>query len=349
MVLRATVEAAAAYELVLSMASPRSLARVAGAGLMTRLSALGHGSDYFWAHLLSVAVDAPPPRDAEAFLAHLEAVDAGDLRLRLAGYYVRWFRWLTPPEIMLKALRGDRRATEAFLSTSEPQDPAWQAALREILGSSPANLKSRVLSLAWGWYRAVGRSLLREQPALRQEATRQRARGIKLAAVELIAAVAGLEYVPEPGIERVILIPSLVIRPERHVFDHLQLKIIAYPLPARRRDAWTAPADLTGLVKSLADARRLGMVRLLAGGPLSAQQVAGRLGIPITTALHHLAVLRRGGVLHGGKGRGQSYQLDRTLPARVQAGLEDLLSRTPASPQAVPITRPARTRRSANP
>jgi DNA-binding transcriptional ArsR family regulator len=326
MALRAAVEAAPAYELVLSMASPRPLAKVAGPGLAAQLSALGHGSDYFWAHLLSVAIEAPPPRDAEAFLAHLEAIDPSDLRLRLAGYQVRWFRRFTPPEVMLKALRGDRRAAEAFLATSEPQDPAWQAALGEILSSTAATLKSRVLNLAWGWYRAVGPALEREQPMLRQEAARQRARGPRISAVDLIAAVAGVEYVPEPGIERVILIPSLAIRPELHVFDHLQLKIICYPLDVPRRDAWSPPTGLTGLVKSLADERRLSMVRLLAGGPLSAQQIAGQLGIPITTALHHLAILRSSGVLRGGRGRGRTYLLDRTLRARVQAGLEDLLT-----------------------
>src|SRR5207302_1356468 len=85
MVFRVSVEAAPAYELVLSMASPRTLAKVAGPRLMARLTTLGHGSDYFWAHLLSAALEAPPPRDGEAFLAHLEAIDARDLRLRLAG------------------------------------------------------------------------------------------------------------------------------------------------------------------------------------------------------------------------------------------------------------------------
>ena len=324
--LRATVEAAPAYEFVLSMASPRPLAKVAGPGLMARLSALGHGSDYFWAHLLSVALETSPPRDGEAFLAHLEAIDARDLRLRLAGYQVRWFRWLTPPEVMAAALRGDRRAAEQFLSTSEPQDPAWQAALREVLGTSGAALKSRVLSLAWAWYRAVGPALARRQPVLRAEAVAQRARATDLSAVDLIATVAGLEYVPEPGIERVILIPSLVIRPERHVFDHLQLKIICYPIDEPRHERWAPPPSLTGLVKALADGRRLGIVRLLAAGPLSAQQIAGQLGLPITTALHHLGVLRRGGVIRGGGSRGRAYLLDRTLPARLQAGLEDLVS-----------------------
>jgi Helix-turn-helix domain len=323
--LRATVEAAPAYELVLSMASPRPLAKVAGPALMARLSALGHSSDYFWAHLLSVALETPPPRDGEAFLAHLEAIDARDLRQRLAGYQVRWFRWLTPPEVMAAALRGDRRASEEFLSTSEPQDPAWQAALREVLGSSSAALKSRLLGMAWAWYRAVGPALARQQPLLRAEAVRQRARATDLSAVDLIA-IAGLEYVPEPGIERVILIPSLVIRPDHHVFDHLQLKIICYPIDGPRREGWAPPPSLTGLVKALADERRLGIVRLLAAGPLSAQQIAGQLSMPITTALHHLGVLRRGGVIRGGGSRGRTYLLDRTLPARLQAGLTDLVS-----------------------
>jgi len=48
--------------------------------------------------------------------------------------------------------------------------------------------------------------------------------------------------------------------------------------------------------------------------------------MPITTALHHLGVLRLGGVIRGGGSRGRTYLLDRTLPARVQAGLTDLVS-----------------------
>jgi DNA-binding transcriptional ArsR family regulator len=326
MPLRLSLDAAPAYELVLSMAAPQGVGGAVDAALLDALHTLGHGSDLFWAHLLSVAVEAPPPRDVPAFLAHLSTADARDLRLRLAGYHVRWFRRLTPPETMVRALDGDRRAVAELLATSEPEDAAWQAALRVIVSTPAEELQRWVLELATRWAAAVGPLLERRQPALRREAARRRAEAARGDADALVEELAGCEYVPEPGVERMVLIPSAVIHPERHVFDHRQFKLVCYPVQLAEQTEWSPPDDVAAAFRALGDPTRLRLLHLLATEPLSAGRLAERLEMPLTTTLHHLTVLRRARIVRGGQRRAEPYAISSDAAGRLARAVTELLS-----------------------
>lgn len=299
-------EWAPSYELVLAMGSPAGLQ--VSDSLGRRHRELGQGSDVFWAHLLSVAVEAPAPRDSAAFLAHLSVVPPVELRRRLAGYYVRWFRRLTPPEVMEQALGGDPAAQRRFLATSAPRDPAWQAALRALLSRPARELHAQLLRFAEDWVAEVEPQLAPTFARLRREARRPPLEEL------------GLEYVPEPGIEHALLIPSEVIHPERHVFDHLQLKLICYPVEPTRPAPAVPDREAVRLFQALGDERRLSLVAVLAATPLTAAELADRVGMPITTAIHHLKLLSRAGVVHGG-GRGRTYSVGPGLAERVSRSL----------------------------
>jgi len=90
----------------------------------------------------------------------------------------------------------------------------------------------------------------------------------------MVAAVMdGWEYIAEPGINAVLLVPSLVIWPAAHVFDHHSTKIICYPVgPTTSAPPEEPPLALLRAGQAVADERRLRIIRLLAREELTASE-----------------------------------------------------------------------------
>src|SRR5262249_50488381 len=114
----------------------------------------------------------------------------------------------------------------------------------------------------------------------------------------VIAQVLGRDmFVPEPGVSRVLLIPSLAIAPIVHRFDHHELQIICHPVAPPVGEPDAPPPILLHLTRALADERRLRILRMLATDQLTAVELAERLDTSLTTLAHHLDLLRAAGLL----------------------------------------------------
>ena len=144
----------------------------------------------------------------------------------------------------------------------------------------------------------------------------------------MVAAVMdGWEYIAEPGINAVLLVPSRVIWPAAHVFDHNSTKIVCYPVgPAASEAADEPPHELLRAGQAVGDERRLRILRLLAREELRASEISARLGLGLTTLLHHLTVLREAGLISvGAGGRGKIYRLRREGLGELERGLDRFL------------------------
>ena len=316
--LRLEIDASPAYEFVLSLASATAgtLKWAAPRGLMREVAAWPAGCDMMWTHLLTVAYDTPPPRDPAAFLKTLQAMHPRELRLRLAGYYVRYFRRATAPEVMAAAVNGDRAAIREFIATSYPDDELWQGALEKLLKGSAWDMRRDLARLLREWLDVF--SEFHDPEPLAREVAHRRAVARGRQAQDVAAeAMECYDFVYEPGIDSVLLIPSRAIWPYLHVFDHLSTNIICYPIRATRAvDRTQPPKELLAFGQALADERRLRVLRLLADGELPAQELALRLAMGLTTLLHHLAVLREAGLVGV---RGERRKLYRLRTERVAA------------------------------
>jgi DNA-binding transcriptional ArsR family regulator len=325
--LRLEIDASPAYEFVLSLAAATAgtLPWPAPRALVAQIAAWPAGCDMVWAHLLTVAYDATPPRDPSSFLKTLGSMHPRELRLRLAGYYVRYFRRATPPEVMAAAVAGDRAAIRKFLATSYPDDELWQGALRSLLEGSAWEMRRGLTRLLREWLEVFAK--FNEPARLAAEVAMRRARARGHRPEHVVASVMdGWEYVPEPGIDSVLLIPSVVIWPSVHVFDHHSTKIVCYPVrAAAAADAAHPPAELLAFGQALADDRRLRILRMLASGDLPAQELALRLAMGLTTLLHHLAVLREAGLVSVRGERRKLYSLRPERVGALSAGLERFL------------------------
>jgi hypothetical protein len=135
-------------------------------------------------------------------LAHLASMDALEVRLRLLGYYLRYFRRATPPEVIRAAATDDREAQQQFLRTSYPDNPSWQALLRHLLPKGPVETRDRLVELLRRWYDQVFHSQESELvPILLRDVEARRLLATTVPVERLIEVVTnGWEYVPEPGI-----------------------------------------------------------------------------------------------------------------------------------------------------
>lgn len=274
-----------------------------------------------WTHLVGVAADSPAPRDVDALRLTLDRMPALEIQRRLVGYYTSWFRDMTDARVMDLALHGDTVAIRTFLRTSMPEDAAWRGSLHARLESGERETKRELVDLVETWETAVFRPHLRAAMPLIRAATRIRKRRVVgRPADEIVSAFLGCEYVPAAWTDRIVVVPSLVLRDEIHEFDHGRTLFLCVPVEQHaRRDT----SELTRLLRALADDSRLQMVVALSGEDLLAQDLADQLGIGLSTTLHHLAALRRAGLVERG-GRRRAYALRAAPLGRLRAALAEI-------------------------
>lgn len=254
-----------------------------------------------WINLLGLAYECVPPKDVPTFIEHVRGTDALELRLHMIGYYQRRSRRTTPLDVILQAAEGDSEAQRQFLKTSFLEDSEWQEQVRYIFSLDPETMKSSFLDIFSSWYEQVFCELEQQVlPILQRDAEAKQILKQTIPYERLIeTATNGLEYVPEPGLRRVLLIPSFIERPWNNFTEYQDMKIFCYPVAdeTMAKDSVIPPARLVRIYKALADERRLRILKLLMSRSYSLQELADEFGVAKTTMYHHLATLRTAGLV----------------------------------------------------
>jgi DNA-binding transcriptional ArsR family regulator len=257
-------------------------------------------SHEMWEHLSALAYLCPPPRDVPTLLAYMETIDPLEVRLHMLGYYVRQHRHVTSPEVIYAAAQGDAEAQKKLMRSSFPEDLNWQKTLRWVLSLDAAAAKERLLEIARGWYDEVFREMEPQiMPILTRDIEAKRALQVTHSPEQLIEICTGWEYMPEPRIRRVILIPTYVSRPFNGDAESGDTRIFFYPASDETilADASAPPAHLLRLTKALGDERRLRILKKLSTGSYTLQELADDFGVAKTTIHHHLIQLRSVGLV----------------------------------------------------
>jgi DNA-binding transcriptional ArsR family regulator len=240
------------------------------------------GSSELWLHLLGLALERP-----DDIVGAVKACEPRELRRHLVGVHVPAWRELVGAEALERAARGDM----SLLDHDRYYAGCARDALGPILPLTPAETKRRILA-------ALER--VRPEPSVLAELERDAAakRALAVSPKELIdIAAAGYRYEPEAELDRVVLVPHAAARPWLLLCQHERARIICYPLPSAEALADRALA----LGRALADDGRVRMVRRLAAGDASLNELAEAAGVARSTAHHHLAQLRAAGLvtMHG--------------------------------------------------
>ena len=306
----------------------------AGDELIDRMRAVAFGELDAFTHLTGLAYDTPAPRDVPAFLAHLRATDAEEIKLHLVQYYTRDARRMTPLSVMRGAVAGDPDAKAAFMRTSHPEYEPWQHFLAGVLDADGEALKRELIDALEAWNERVWRpEAATIQPILERDAEAKR----ELLAAQSLEdfvreATNGVEFVPRPGIDRVVMVPSFVRRPLVAPAEFSDVQLIVYPVADESVTAETdePPRRLVRLSKALGDEKRLRILRALADGEKTLLELAEQFGVAKTTMHHHMIILRSAGLVTVGVGQ-KRYRLRQETVPDVGALLDGYLCSPTAS------------------
>jgi DNA-binding transcriptional ArsR family regulator len=251
--------------------------------------------------LLGLAYDADPPRDVPAFLAYFGAIDALDLRLQLLGYYQRSVHKLVPLDVIFQAAQGDQDAQKQYLIMLNDRDDDRKKYAEHLFTTDAQEIKELLINIFQQWYEQVFRGLEEEvRPILERDAAAKNAQKAAMTPERLVEyATNGVEYVAEPGIRKVVLAPSFIMRPWNEYTEHQDMKIFCYSVADESvgRDCSIPSARLVRLYKALADERRLRVLKLLTTRSYTLQEISDEFGVSKTTMHYHLATLRTAGLV----------------------------------------------------
>jgi DNA-binding transcriptional ArsR family regulator len=289
------------------------------------------GTGRMFAHLAGMFHAASAPRDALHFLGWLEAVDPAELWLDLLGHRAPTST-LPVPSDLLAAGPSDpaarRRLAGAFAAGS------WTRGLAPVAATAPEEVKDRLCDLLRRWHDEVlDNHLGTTDAALSRDAARVRALAATLPLGRVVElAGGGVDARLRPGTTGFVLVPHVILRPWVVVSEHDHLTVILHPVPPESlASLGDEPSnELVALCRALAEEQRLRILRGLAAGALSLQQVADHVGVARSTAHHHLALLRDAGLVDVEKGRSGTYRLREDHVAASLAQLAAYLSRPPS-------------------
>ena len=235
---------------------------------------------------------------ATAVLRALRDADAREVVLAMAGYYRRAYRAATAPDVIRAAVDGDRDAIREFRQTSYPSLGHWQASLRHLLGRDVGEVRDEVAGALQAWLDADFGEMEAEIAATqRDDAERVRALVATRDLDDVLDEIApGMTFARELGQSFVVLAPSALVRPGWALTDFGSNLVIAYPAEPSRPQPGEPPPRLVMMAKALGDELRIRALRELRSGPLTASELARRLGVPRTSLQHHLAILVNAGL-----------------------------------------------------
>ncbi|CAM2877676.1 winged helix-turn-helix domain-containing protein [Paenibacillus sediminis] len=124
----------------------------------------------------------------------------------------------------------------------------------------------------------------------------------------------GLEIVPEPETEQIILVPQHHSAPFSIIDYYKGLIVCQYPVSSESKDELEPPAKLLRAFKALADANRLKILKLVEQEPQTLKSIAAHLQLAKSNAHYHITSLRLCGMIKARYGKsGTEYYTKRHL------------------------------------
>jgi DNA-binding transcriptional ArsR family regulator len=247
---------------------------------------LGHG-------LGAVPVFHPDARTAREFVTLVATMETRQLAREMTGEGLR-----EPVTSLIdRALAGDETAfRELPEHLSEHDCPAVLEFLR-----TPSAWIDKLRGLLADWLVAFEPIEPRIAEIQRRDVALRRADQDTLTPADLIErTTGGLRWLPEAGIQRVILAPSYFGRPYNNVTSGPDFRLFAYPVhedALDRADEMAPPEGVLRLYRALGDASRLRILRLLTSRDLYLTEIAQLMELSKPTVKHHLAQLRAAGLV----------------------------------------------------
>lgn len=272
----------------------RGLQKGVGRALRKELDDLTGPAGLLWIGLFGLIGTAPKPHDVDSVLQWLSQVDPQQIRSSLLGC-------CTDLDRTVAKEAATAQGEDAARILERIENPAKRDHLRKLLAIEPEVLRDRIVSaLAKFRQEVFGPYEADFGPKLARDARATKVLAKDMAPVELIETVTnGLVYRPEPGVRRLVLVPSVVMRPWCLIAEYDGNLILSYPAADENltADSQEAPPWLVKVLKALADEKRLRILHRLGQGEASLDDLTELLGVAKSTVHHHVGQLRGAGLV----------------------------------------------------
>jgi DNA-binding transcriptional ArsR family regulator len=293
--------------------------------LVAALRSLVGGDGPRWFLLLGMVHEAGGAHDLERLTTHIRSSRPEDVLIALVGGRMPALRTDEGRALVNSALAGD---ASAALRMAERGDAGSPAITRRLIERGARDVKRFALEVIDRFAREVFRPMGDQAEALAADANAKARAAGRMSAQHLVDfATGGVSYEGEAGIDRVLLVPSIVTRPWITISDWDSTKIICYRAGRGTGTAGEPDRDMVLVYRALGDETRLRLLRELAAGDRRLAELAQALGLAKSTLHGHLGVLRSAGLIRITIGAEKKYglrpglpDLNRTLAAYLRRG-----------------------------
>lgn len=251
-----------------------------------------------------LVVDRPEVTDAASFVDLLHRTTGGEFATAVLADSLRDPARQAEVEA---ALDGDRAAIDTLLAAWPDHKQGW---LSRLLVDADA-LVGEVATLMTAWLPLYQEVEPRVRAIIERDADLRTADIASLRPADLIErTTAGIRWLSEPGVRRVVLAPSYLVRPYNFTFTGEDWRLFIYPVSdsaLEPHDPLAPPQSVLRLHRALGDDTRLRILRLLKDRDWYLTEIAERLELSKPTIKHHLAQLRAAGLVTLTEEGGLSY------------------------------------------
>jgi DNA-binding transcriptional ArsR family regulator len=255
-------------------------------------------------HGAAFIVDRPDVTDAQGFVDLLDASSGRDFTRAVLGDALRDAARQADLE---RAFDGDEEAISAILS-GWPDDKRPKLVRLFV---DPDGMLDDARALMRAWLPRYQEVEPRVREIIERDATLRQADVRTLRPAELIERTTnGIRWLSEPGVRRVVLAPSFLVRPYNFTFSGGDWRLFIYPVSdaaLEPHDPLAPPTGVLRLHRALGDDTRLRILRLLRDRDWYLTEIAERLELSKPTIKHHLAQLRAAGLVTLTEEGGLSY------------------------------------------
>lgn len=274
--------------------------------------------------LVGLVRDLPGARTVEALLELVATIDPVELRLRLVSHEAS--KLSLPAADVERAAAGEADALAGLLERIDHE--RVRRGFEAVMSGDPTGFRDRLAETL----RLAAEQILPDEadylPALRRDAAEKEAMAATTAPERLVElATNGVTFSMQPSVSKIVLVPSIVMRPWVVIAEHGSERIFAYPVTDENlnADPDAPPAWMVRFYKALGDEKRLAILGTLAEGPTSLTDLADRLGLAKSTVHHHVALLRRAGLVWVTVGDEKEYSLRTDAVPHASRWLEGFL------------------------
>ncbi len=272
--------------------------------LDAELRLLGGPQCSIWLSVLGLIAVAPHPHDPKSVFTWMAKLNPDRLRRWILGYVGQQaadYNLSAAPSASLieEAASGDPDALRSVLGDVKESDERDQFV--ELFAMEPVEFRDRLVNALSRFSDEVfSRHQEEFGSAITRAATARRAMATRDSAKDVIEQVTnGLDYEIPLGVTRVVLVPSVVLRPLSLIDRHREMLLVFYALADDFliNNPEAPPAWMVRFYKAMSDEKRLRILRRLSEGDTSLDELTTMLDISKSTVHHHITILRAAGLI----------------------------------------------------